>query len=259
MEANLPVEERFKNFQRGFESPISVADQVHGGGDNVPGVQTVAFNLPNDERVREAKGAKKVILRNVLGAKYERILKPMASLVLVEGQAGNVTRSTWSWKPCSIELSHSLGPGSITVGGRKTTVDQELKEIAGGFEEAKADVMARYNVFHMMDEGVIPNSERSQMRATYVAGLFRRCASVCRKRTARERRCSTAICGTKARSSGTRMRSASASTRRRSTARSAPSSATSCGCREAATMPGPRRSSTNGAYPTPRQTRSSRP
>ncbi|HEU0284447.1 MAG TPA: hypothetical protein VFR52_04820 [Sphingomicrobium sp.] len=173
MEANLPVEERYKNFQRGFESPIAVADQVHGGGDNVPGVQTVAFNLPNDERVREAKGAKKVILRNVLGAKYERILKPMASLVLVENQAGNVTQKHMFLETLFHELSHSLGPGSITVGGRKTTVDQELKEIAGGFEEAKADVMGAYNVFHMMDKGVIPNAERSQMRATYVAGLFR--------------------------------------------------------------------------------------
>ena len=87
MEENLPVEAKYKNFQRGFESPILVADQVHGGGDNVPGVQTIAFNLPNDERVREAKGAKKVILANVLGAKYDRILKPMAGLVLVPDQA----------------------------------------------------------------------------------------------------------------------------------------------------------------------------
>ena len=92
MEANLPVEEKYKNFQRGFESPIAVADQVHGGGDNVPGVQTVAFNLPNDEKVREAKGAKKVILRNVLGAKYDRILKPMGDLVLVPDNARDVER-----------------------------------------------------------------------------------------------------------------------------------------------------------------------
>jgi hypothetical protein len=173
MEGNLPVEEKYKNFKRGFESPISVADQVHGGGDNVPGVQTIAFNLPNDERVREAKGAKKVILRNVLGAKYERILKPMADLVLVSDQAGQVTQRHMFLETLFHELSHSLGPGSITVNGRQTTVDQELKEIAGGFEEAKADVMGAYNVLHMMDEGVIPNSERAQMRATYVAGLFR--------------------------------------------------------------------------------------
>ena len=173
MEANLPVEEKYKNFRRGFESPIAVADQVHGGGDNVPGVQTIAFNLPNDERVREAKGAKKVILRNVLGAKYERIVKPMAELVLVPEQARDVTAEQMFNETLFHELSHSLGPGSITVNGRQTTVDKELKDISGGFEEAKADVMGAYNVLHMMDKGVLPASARSQIRATYVAGLFR--------------------------------------------------------------------------------------
>ena len=173
MEANLPVEEKYKNFKRGFESPIAVADQVHGGGDNVPGVQTIAFNLPNDERVREAKGAKKVILRNVLEAKYDRILKPMAELVLVPEQARNVTGKQMFNETLFHELSHSLGPGSIVVNGRKTTVDKELKDIASGFEEAKADVMGAYNVLQMMDQGVLPNAERSQFRATYVAGIFR--------------------------------------------------------------------------------------
>ena len=173
MEANLPVEEKYKNFRRGFESPIAVADQVHGGGDNVPGVQTIAFNLPNDERVREAKGAKKVILRNVLGAKYDRILKPMGSLILVPDQAANVTQRYMFMETLFHELAHSLGPGTINVGGRETTVDKELKEIAGGFEEAKADVMGAFNIMYMMDKGVIPAAERPQIRATYVAGLFR--------------------------------------------------------------------------------------
>ena len=173
MEANLPVEESYKNFQRGFESPIAVADQIQGGGDNVPGVQTVAFNLPNDERVREAKGAKKVILRNVLGAKYERILAPMASLTLVSDQAGDVTKNYMFMETLFHELSHSLGPGSIVVNGRKTTVDKELKEISSGFEEAKADVMGAWNILYMMDKGLLPAAEKKQIRATYVAGLFR--------------------------------------------------------------------------------------
>ena len=173
MEENLPVEDKYKNFQRGFESPISVADQVHGGGDNVPGVQTIAFNLPNDERVREAKGAKKVILANVLGAKYDRILKPLASLVLVPEQAALVSKKYMTLETLFHELSHSLGPGTITVDGRTTTVDKELKELASGFEEAKADVMGAWNILYMMDKGVIPASERPQVYATYVAGLFR--------------------------------------------------------------------------------------
>ncbi|MFC3712098.1 hypothetical protein ACFOMD_05935 [Sphingoaurantiacus capsulatus] len=173
MEANLPVADGLKNFQRGFESPIVVVEQVHGGGDNVPGVQTVAFNLPNDERVREAKGAKKVILANVLGAKYERILKPMASLVLVPEQAGFVNEKYMTLETVFHELSHSLGPGSIVVNGRKTTVDKELKELNSGIEEAKADAMGVWNIAFMMSKGEIPAAEKPQLYATYLAGLFR--------------------------------------------------------------------------------------
>ena len=173
MEANLPVEEKYKNFQRGFESPISVGDEIHSGGDAHHGIQTIAFNLPNDEKVREAKGAKKVILRNLIAAKYERILKPMAGLVLVPADAANVNSKYMYMETLFHELSHSLGPGSIVVNGRKTSVDKELKEIGSGFEEAKADVMGAYNVLFMMDKGVLPAAEKPQIRAAYVAGLFR--------------------------------------------------------------------------------------
>lgn len=173
MEANLPVEDRYKNFQRGSDSPIAVAAQVHGGGDNVPGVQTVAFNLPNDERVREAKGAKKVILSNVLEAKYARILQPMAALVLVPEQAGLVSKKYMTMETLFHELSHSLGPGSIVVDGRATTVNAELKDVYSASEEGKADVMGVWNLMFMMDKGEIPAAERSEMFATYLAGLFR--------------------------------------------------------------------------------------
>jgi len=173
MEANLPVEEQFKNFKRGFESPISVGDQIRGGGDSNHGIQTIAFNLPNDERVREAKGAKKVILRNLIAAKYDRILKPMAGLVLVPEDAANVNSRYMYMETLFHELSHSLGPGSIVVNGQKTTVDKALKDVGSGFEEAKADVMGAYNVLFMMDKGVLPAAEKPQIRAAYVAGLFR--------------------------------------------------------------------------------------
>lgn len=173
MEANLPIPDAFKNFQRGFESPIAVADQVSGGGDNVPGVQTIAFNLPNDERVREAKGAKKVILANVLGAKYDRILSPMAGLVLVPEQAGLVTKKYMQLGTLFHELSHSLGPGTITVNGQRTTVNEALKDQASALEEAKADVMGIWNILFMMQKGELPSAEKPQLFATYLAGMFR--------------------------------------------------------------------------------------
>ncbi|AKH43945.1 hypothetical protein FHS61_002648 [Altererythrobacter atlanticus] len=173
MEGNLPIEDRYKNFQRGFESPIAVADQVQGGGDNVPGVQTIAFNLPNDERVREAKGAKKVILRNVLGAKYDRILQPMAAIVLEQEQADLVAKKYMELETLFHELSHSLGPGTITVNGRQTTVGEELRDQYSALEESKADIMGVWNILFMMEKGELPKAEKSQLWATYFTGIFR--------------------------------------------------------------------------------------
>ncbi len=173
MEANLPVDERYKNFKRGFESPIAAAYQVHGGGDNVPGVQTIAFNLPNDERVREAKGAKKVILNNVLGAKFDRILNPMAEAVLVDEQAGLLVKKYMTNETLFHELAHSLGPGSITKDGVETSVAAELKELYTMTEEGKADVLGAYNILYMMQRGELPAAEKESFLATYFVGLFR--------------------------------------------------------------------------------------
>ncbi len=173
MEKNLPVPDKYKNFQRGFVSPIVVANQIQGGGDNVPGVQTIAFNLPNDEKVREAKGAKKVILTNVLGAKYDRILAPIGKRVLVDEQAKMTTKKYMANGTLFHELSHSLGPGSIEVDGVKTTVNAELKELYSGIEEGKADVMGAYNILYMMSRGDLPPNEREAFLSTYFTGLFR--------------------------------------------------------------------------------------
>ncbi len=173
MEKNLPVSEEYKNYARGFESPIAVTYQVHGGGDNENGVQTIAFNLPNDERVREAKGAKKVILNNVLGAKYDRILAPIGERVLVPEQAKLAAKKWMGNNTLFHELSHSLGPGTITVDGETTTVNAQLKELSSGLEEGKADVMGAYNILYMMERGELDISEKEAFLATYFSGKFR--------------------------------------------------------------------------------------
>ena len=173
MEANLPVDDAYKNFKRGFESPIAVTYQIHGGGDNVPGVQTIAFNLPNDERVREAKGAKKVLLNNVLEAKFKLILSPMAEHILVPDQLDLLEAKYMGLETLFHELSHSLGPGTIMKDGVETTVNAELKELYSAVEEGKADVMGAYNILYMMEEGELPIAERDSLLATYFTGIFR--------------------------------------------------------------------------------------
>jgi hypothetical protein len=173
LERNLPIPDELKNLTRGTESPIRVVDVHYTAGDTRAGVQTLAFNLPNDERVREAKGSKKVLLRNTMRAKYDRILLPIAERVLARDQVADVSFDAYFDEVLHHELSHGLGPGTITVGGRKTEVRLELKELFSTLEEAKADVMGVYNILALIGQGEMPAALRKSLEPTYVAGLFR--------------------------------------------------------------------------------------
>jgi|HubBroStandDraft_3_1064219.scaffolds.fasta_scaffold01453_5 hypothetical protein len=173
LERNLPIPDEWKNLGRGTDSPIHVVDEVYVSGEAAAGVQTAAFNLPNDERVREARGSKKVLLRNVMRAKFDRVLAPIAERVLVPAQVGDLAWEAYFEEVLHHELSHGLGPGTITVGGRKTEVRLELKELFGTIEEAKADVMGIYNILALIGRGEMPAALRQKLEPTYIAGLFR--------------------------------------------------------------------------------------
>ncbi len=172
LETNLPIADEHKT-ERGTDSPIRVADEVFVGGDSKAGVQTLAFNLPNDERVREEKGSKKVLLRNILRAKYDKVLVPIAERALTGDQIANVSFEAYMSEVLHHELSHGLGPGKITKDGRQTEVRLELKELYSTLEEAKADVMGVYNILALIERGEIPAELRTTLEPTYVAGLFR--------------------------------------------------------------------------------------
>jgi len=173
MERNLPIPQKMKNLNRGSESPMRVVDLVLSAGDTKAGVQTVAFNLPNDEVVREQKGSKKVLLRNVLSAKYEKILNPIAQRLVNEEQRKYVTAEAFTNQVLFHELSHGLGPGKIFVDGRATEVRKELKDLYSACEEAKADIMGVYNIHFMIKKGLLPVSFKKEIAVTYLAGLFR--------------------------------------------------------------------------------------
>lgn len=173
LEKNLPIPDADKNLHRGTDSPIRVVDIAYGAGEAQAGVQTVAFNLPNDERVREAKGSKKVLLHNMMRAKYDQILLPIAGRVLDPAQVKDVSFDAYFNEILHHELSHGLGPGTITVNGRKTEVRLELKELFSTLEEAKADVMGVYNILALIGQGDMPAALRHSLEPTYVTGLFR--------------------------------------------------------------------------------------
>jgi hypothetical protein len=173
LESRLPIPDERKNTKRGSESPIRVADEIITGGDALRGVQTMAFNLPNDERVREAKGSKKVLLKNMMRAKYDAILTAVASRALPADEVASLSFEAYFHHVLFHELSHGLGPGRIKVGGRDTEARLELKDLYGAIEEAKADVLGVYTLAVLANKKTVPLSVVQPLPWTYLAGLFR--------------------------------------------------------------------------------------
>lgn len=173
LESNLPIPDEYKNFNRGTDSPIRVVDEVYTAGEARAGVQTLAFNLPNDERVREAKGSKKVLLKNIMHAKYDAILKPIASRAMSESDAAMLEFEPYYLFILFHEMSHGLGPGKIVVDGRATEVRLELKELYSAIEEAKADSLGVVDLYALAQKGLVEQSVVERLPWTYTAGLFR--------------------------------------------------------------------------------------
>ncbi len=173
IENNLPIEDAYKNLKRGTESPISVVNEIFSAGDTKAGVQTLAFNLPNDERVRAAKGSKKVMIKNLHDAKFKKLLKPIAEIIMEKDQLSFVTFDAFFNHTLMHEMSHGVGPGFITVNGRETEVKKELKETYSTLEECKADILGIYNNIFMIEKGIFKKEFENELYATFLAGIFR--------------------------------------------------------------------------------------
>jgi hypothetical protein len=169
----LPIDPKYRNPKLAALAPLTVVNVVFTAGDANRGVQTAAFNLPNDERVLKEKGAKRVMLKNVQDAKFAKVLTPISKVVLAASDQGNVAFDAFFTHILMHELMHGLGPHSITVGGQATTVRQAMKEVSSYLEEAKADISGLFALQHLVDKGILSRSMEQTMYTTFLASCFR--------------------------------------------------------------------------------------
>ncbi len=173
LENNLPIDPKLRNPKLGALAPIRVINSLFSSGDGNRGVQTAAFNLPNDERVSEKMGSKRVMLKNVQEAKFERVLLPIAKVALTPADQKDVSFDAFFTHILMHELMHGLGPSNITVGGKATTVRKELQSASSAIEEAKADISGLWALQRLVDTGVIDKSLERTMYTTFLASAFR--------------------------------------------------------------------------------------
>ena len=174
MEKGLPIPDEHKNLNRGTDSPIKVVQEVFTAGDARNGIATAAFNLPNDERVREAKGSKKVLLKNVMQAKFAKTGEPIAKRVLDSSQVSLLSFDAYFNHTLFHELAHGLGPGIITgPDGKKIENRLLLKNLYSVIEECKADALGVWTLIYAIDQKLQTSFDKPTLYTTYTGLIFR--------------------------------------------------------------------------------------
>lgn len=170
LQRNLPVPEAYKAEQPGSEAELNAYDVVYYAGDSNAGSKTIAVNLPNDEEVQLAKGTRRSQLKNAMRAKYDRILVPIADVVIAEEQREHISFDAFFGNTMFHEVAHGLGIKNLVEG--EGTVRSALKEHASPHEEGKADVLGLYMVRELHEAGEI-EGDIMDYYVTFLAGIFR--------------------------------------------------------------------------------------
>ena len=171
LENALPIDPKFRSPKLGALAPLRVVNVVFTAGDANRGVQTAAFNLPNDDRVVREKGSKRVMLKNVQQAKFDKVLTPISGVALAAADRSKVSFDAFFTHILMHEVMHGLGPHQVQKSG--TAVRLALKDTYGALEEAKADISGLWALHQLADKGNISAEIARTMYTTFLASSFR--------------------------------------------------------------------------------------
>jgi hypothetical protein len=169
----LPLAPEDRPSKRGLETPMEVMDAPYRAGDLRHGYQAVADNLPNDPRVHEQKGSKKIFFKNFMDARVNFVILPVAKRVLRPEQAAKASGEAYLLATILHEMAHGLGPAFARTSAGKTDIREAIGPVFGGLEEAKADVVGMFGLKWLMDHDALPKEKLEEYYASYVGGIFR--------------------------------------------------------------------------------------
>jgi len=169
----LPLAPEDRPSKRGLETPMEVMDTPFRTGDLTHGYQAVADNLPNDPRVHEQKGSKKLFFKNFMDARVNYVILPVARKLLEPAQAAKVSGEGYLHSTIMHEICHGLGPAFARTAAGKVSIREAIGHQFSGLEEAKADVCGMFSLKWLVDHGALPKEKLQEFYASYVGGIFR--------------------------------------------------------------------------------------
>jgi hypothetical protein len=171
LQKDLPVKKAYKKEVPGSDADLNAYDVIYYAGHSNAGSKTIAINLPNDEKVQLEKGTRRLQLKNAMQAKFDNIMLPIASTLIVAEQRENVTFNAFFANTMFHEVAHGLGIKNTI--NDKGTVRQSLKEHASALEEGKADILGLYMIRQLLIKGAIEEGTLQDYYTTFLAGIFR--------------------------------------------------------------------------------------
>jgi hypothetical protein len=169
----LPLAPQDRPSKRGKATPMEVMDAPFRAGDLRHGYQAVADNLPNDPRIHEQKGSKKIFFKNFMDARVNYVVLPIAKRLMRQDQAAKASGEGYLAAVLLHEISHGLGPAYARQSGRQVDIREAIGPVYSGLEEAKADVVGMFGLKWLVDRGLLPKDRLEEYYASYVAGIFR--------------------------------------------------------------------------------------
>ena len=169
----LPLAPADRPSVRGHATPMEVMDAPFRAGDLRHGYQAVADNLPNDPRIHEQKGTKKIFFKNFMDARVNEVILPLAARVMDPVQAKRASADGYLATTVMHEICHGLGPAFARVKGKNVSIREAIGRSFSGLEEAKADVVGMYALKWLVDKGVLPKERLEEYYASELAGIFR--------------------------------------------------------------------------------------
>jgi hypothetical protein len=169
----LPVDAAARPSKRGHLTPMEVMDAPYRAGDLRHGYQAVADNLPNDARIHQEKGTKKIFFKNFMDARVAYVILPIASRLMQPGQAAKASADGYLSATLLHEISHELGPDFAHRNGKQVDIRESIGPAYSGLEESKADVVGMFGLKWLVDHGALPKERLEEYYSSYVAGIFR--------------------------------------------------------------------------------------
>jgi hypothetical protein len=169
----LPLDAEDRPSMQGKSTPMEVMDTPARGGDLRHGYQAVADNLPNDPRIHQEKGTKKIFFKNFMDARVNFVVLPISKLLMKDDQAAMASMDGYLAVVLMHEICHGLGPAYARTAAGKADIRESIGPTYAGLEEAKADIVGLFALNWLMDKGVVPKERANDFYASHVAGIFR--------------------------------------------------------------------------------------